>query len=180
MRQLDFDERITNYTNATEWALNYPLSVFCKNFENITDKEWMKRLLINSSASVKSIAQSGRRGDKNNKLSPLYIKVPCIPAMILPLALDPNNYVRRLLLSIDHCISTLYIFKSDKVSITQSLDLLDRKLVHNIVVKEHTFPIRVSQGWNSVMNKQIHPSFYLSHLLHLSASASACMKEVIM
>ena len=127
--QEDFNSRVQ--IDSPAWVEKYPLSVFCKNFTDIPNKEYFKSRTLNDEAKT-------------------VVHFPCIPAMILPVALDPHGFAARLFASVDHCISNMYIYKSHEVNITESLESLDRRLVRNIIVRSHPFPIRLTQGWNSV------------------------------
>lgn len=127
--QKDFDSRVE--IDSLSWVKRYPLSVHCKNFSNIPNKDIFKSLTLKDEAKT-------------------VIQFPCIPAMILPIALDPYDFASRLFASIDYCISNLYIYKSNEVNVTKSLKLVDRKLVRNIIVRTNPFPIRLTAGWNSV------------------------------
>lgn len=91
----------------------------------------------------------------------LVIDIPCIPAIILPIALDPQGFVPRLFKSIDHCISSLFIYKSNEVDIRPALQVLDKKLVKNIYIVEKPFPIRLTTAWNSGVRKLQAAPWYL-------------------
>ena len=116
----EFDTRLS--TTSSEWIAKHPLAVKCKNSTQLVDY-------------IHEISD---------------VKVPCIPAIVLPIALDPFGFVSRLFASIDHCVSKLYIFKSDEVKLTESMGYLNRKLVHNVIIRKQHFPITLSHGWNMV------------------------------
>lgn len=142
----DFESRL-QVQHHSSWARKYPLSVHCKNFTHVSNRYY---------TSAASATQS--RGGRDA------LVLPCIPAMVLPIALDPHGFVSRLLSSIDHCVNILFIYKSDEVNLSRSVAHLDRKLVQNIIVRNKPFPITLSHAWNSVR----------SHLHSLRNNSCAC------
>ena len=126
----EFNARIE--VGSPLWLETHPLAKFCKNFSDVSRNKYFDKILL-----------------KNETL----LSIPCIPAVILPIALDPNNYTARLFKSIDHCIENLYIYKSNQVDLNEAMEHLNKRLVRKIIVRSHDFPMKLSQAWNSVSGR---------------------------
>lgn len=118
--------------DTPQWAKEHPLAIFCKKFSHLSRDHF-------NSVSMRAVGGGITM-----------VPVPCIPALILPVALDPHDFLSRLFASIDQCITNMYIFKSDEVDTTAALQALDKRLVQNIIVRSRPLPNRVTLGWNSV------------------------------
>eukprot|EP00603_Paraphysomonas_imperforata_P004864 CAMPEP_0114429474 /NCGR_PEP_ID=MMETSP0103-20121206/9510_1 /TAXON_ID=37642 ORGANISM="Paraphysomonas imperforata, Strain PA2" /NCGR_SAMPLE_ID=MMETSP0103 /ASSEMBLY_ACC=CAM_ASM_000201 /LENGTH=414 /DNA_ID=CAMNT_0001598823 /DNA_START=288 /DNA_END=1532 /DNA_ORIENTATION=- len=132
--------------STPQWIEQYPQSVLCKNFTQLTDKDYLK-------ASVKLDTKQYQKLES--------IEFPCIPAIVLPIALDPHDFVTRLFASIDHCVTHLFIYRSGKVKLSDSIAHLNRSLVHNIIFRKRPFPITLSHSWNMAIREMKNVPWYL-------------------
>ena len=87
----------------------------------------------------------------------------CIPAMIVNVIVDPHLFLPRLISSIDHCITHLWINKPLHFNISKTIQIIkNNPFINGYTIHEHSFLLfSVTEGWNSALRKMKKAPWYL-------------------